>query len=117
MEPTILVGIPNTHARYREYTPGKTYDDILEHPYANYVVDVVKRYVDRKISDEERSPSHGVDGFVARRAGLVVDGAQTSRDVQQGGVSFRRVSGPRSTEEIVCGFCARTRPSGPPYLS
>ncbi len=48
MEPTILVGIPNTHARFREYTPGKTYDDILAHPYANYVVDVVKRYVDRK---------------------------------------------------------------------
>ena len=48
MEPTILVGIPNTHARFREYTPGKTYDDILAHPYANYIVDVVKRYVDRK---------------------------------------------------------------------
>jgi enterochelin esterase-like enzyme len=48
MEPVILVGIPNTHARYREYTPGKSFDDILTHPYANYVVDVVKRYVDRK---------------------------------------------------------------------
>ncbi len=48
MEPTILVGIPNTHARFREYTPGKTYDDILAHPYANYVVDVVKRCVDRR---------------------------------------------------------------------
>ena len=48
MEPTILVGIPNTQARFREYAPGKTYDDILAHPYANYVVDVVKRYVDRK---------------------------------------------------------------------
>jgi enterochelin esterase-like enzyme len=48
MEPVILVGIPNTHARYREYTPVKTYADILSHPYANYVVDVVKRYVDRR---------------------------------------------------------------------
>ena len=48
MEPIILVGIPNTHARYREYTPVKTYDDILSHPYANYLVDVVKRYVDRR---------------------------------------------------------------------
>lgn len=47
IEPVILVGIPNTHSRVREYTPGKTYDDILSHPYANYVCDVVKRYVDR----------------------------------------------------------------------
>jgi enterochelin esterase-like enzyme len=48
IEPVILVGIPNSHARYREYTPGKSYDDIFEHPYANFVCDVVKRYVDRK---------------------------------------------------------------------
>jgi enterochelin esterase-like enzyme len=48
MEPIILVGIPNTHARYREYTPVKSYDDILSHPYANYLVDVVKRHVDRR---------------------------------------------------------------------
>jgi enterochelin esterase-like enzyme len=48
IEPVILVGIPNTRSRFREYTPGKTYDDIFSHPYANYVCDVVKRYVDRK---------------------------------------------------------------------
>ena len=48
IEPIIIVGIPNTHARVREYTPGKSYDDIFEHPYANYVCDVVKRYVDRR---------------------------------------------------------------------
>jgi enterochelin esterase-like enzyme len=48
IEPVILVGIPNTLDRYHEYTPGKTYDNILAHPYANYVVDVVKRYVDRR---------------------------------------------------------------------
>jgi enterochelin esterase-like enzyme len=43
-----LVGIANTRARRREYSPGKSYADVLSHPYANYVVDVVKRYVDRK---------------------------------------------------------------------
>ncbi len=48
IEPIILVGIPNSRARVREYTPGKTYDDILSHPYANYVCDVVKRCVDKK---------------------------------------------------------------------
>jgi enterochelin esterase-like enzyme len=48
IEPVILVGIPNSDSRFREYTPGKTYDDIFEHPYANFVCDVVKRYVDRK---------------------------------------------------------------------
>ena len=48
IEPMILVGIPNSDSRFRDYTPGKSYDDIFEHAYANFVVDVVKRYVDRK---------------------------------------------------------------------
>jgi enterochelin esterase-like enzyme len=48
IEPVILVGIPNTDSRYREYTPGKSYEDIFEHAYANFVVDVVKRYVDKR---------------------------------------------------------------------
>jgi enterochelin esterase-like enzyme len=47
MKPVILVGIPNSHERYRDYTPRKSFDDILDHPYANFVCDVVKRYVDR----------------------------------------------------------------------
>jgi enterochelin esterase-like enzyme len=47
IEPIVLVGIPNSSARYRDYTPRKTFDDILDHPYANFVCDVVKRYVDR----------------------------------------------------------------------
>ncbi len=47
IEPVILVGIPNSRERYREYTPRKSFDDILDHPYANFVCDVVKRYVDR----------------------------------------------------------------------
>jgi enterochelin esterase-like enzyme len=48
IESIILVGIPNSDARYREYAPGKSYEDIFEHAYANFVVDVVKRYVDRR---------------------------------------------------------------------
>ena len=48
IEPVILVGIPNSDSRYREYTPGKTFEDIFEHAYANFVVDVVKRYVDKR---------------------------------------------------------------------
>lgn len=48
IEPIILVGIPNSDARFRDYTPGKSFDNILNHPYANFVCDVVKRHVDRK---------------------------------------------------------------------
>jgi enterochelin esterase-like enzyme len=48
MEPVIVVGIPNSDARFREYTPGKSFDKIGDHPYANFVCDVVKRAVDRR---------------------------------------------------------------------
>ncbi|MCG3147617.1 MAG: putative protein YbbA [Verrucomicrobiae bacterium] len=47
IEPVILVGIPNSTERYRDYMPRRTFADVLDHPYANFVVDVVKRYVDR----------------------------------------------------------------------
>jgi enterochelin esterase-like enzyme len=47
IEPVILVGIPNSDARYRDYTPVRSFQDALDHPYANFVCDVVKRYVDR----------------------------------------------------------------------
>jgi enterochelin esterase-like enzyme len=48
MEPVILVGIPNSEERYREYTPRATFDDIYDHPYANFVCDVVKKSVEQK---------------------------------------------------------------------
>lgn len=48
IEPVILVGIPNSEERYRDYTPRKTFDDVLDHPYANFVCDVVKRQVEKK---------------------------------------------------------------------
>jgi enterochelin esterase-like enzyme len=47
IEPVILVGIPNSDERYRDYTPRRSFKDVLDHPYANYLCDVVKRYVDR----------------------------------------------------------------------
>jgi len=47
IEPVILVGIPNSEERYRDYTPRRSYAEILDHPYANFVCDVVKPYVDR----------------------------------------------------------------------
>ncbi len=47
MEPVILVGIPNTDQRFREYTPGESYFDVSGHAYANYLCDVVKPYVER----------------------------------------------------------------------
>lgn len=62
IEPVILVGIPNNHARFREYRPGKTYDDILDHPYANYVCDVVKRYVDKKFPTKKDRKHTGLMG-------------------------------------------------------
>jgi enterochelin esterase-like enzyme len=47
MEPVILVGIPNSDERYRDYIPRRSFEEILDHPYANFICDVVKRYVDR----------------------------------------------------------------------
>jgi len=47
IEPVILVGIPNSDERYRDYTPRKSFDEILDHPFANFLCDVVKRYVER----------------------------------------------------------------------
>jgi enterochelin esterase-like enzyme len=48
IEPVILVGIPNSGQRYRDYTPRRSFAEILDHPYANFVCDVVKPYVDRR---------------------------------------------------------------------
>lgn len=48
IEPIIIVGIPNGEARFREYTPRKSFDVIADHPYANFVCDVVKHAVDNK---------------------------------------------------------------------
>ena len=48
IEPLILVGIPNSDERYRDYTPRRSFEDILDHPYANFVCDVVKPYIDRR---------------------------------------------------------------------
>ncbi len=62
IEPLILVGIPNTAARYREYSPGKSFDESLAHPYANYVCDVVKRYVDRHFPTKKDRAHTGVLG-------------------------------------------------------
>jgi enterochelin esterase-like enzyme len=62
MEPVILVGIPNTDGRYREYSPGKSFADISHHAYANYVCDVVKRYVDRKFPTKRDRAHTGMMG-------------------------------------------------------
>jgi enterochelin esterase-like enzyme len=62
MEPVILVGIPNTDSRYREYTPGKSYGDIGHHAYANFVCDVVKRYVDRHFPTKKDRRNTGLMG-------------------------------------------------------
>lgn len=62
MEPVIVVGIPNTDSRYREYSPGRTFADITHHAYANYVCDVVKRYVDRKFPTKKDRHHTGILG-------------------------------------------------------
>jgi enterochelin esterase-like enzyme len=46
--PVIVVGIPNSAARYREYAPGKSFFDVESHAYARYVRDVVKPCVEKK---------------------------------------------------------------------
>jgi len=62
MEPVILVGIANTDQRWREYTPGQSYFDHREHAYANYVCDVVKRYVDRHYPTKKGRQQTGLMG-------------------------------------------------------
>lgn len=57
IEPLIIVGIPNSQQRYKEYTPGKSFADIRAHPYAHYVHDVVKPYVDRHFRSR-KDPAH-----------------------------------------------------------
>lgn len=47
IEPVILVGIPNTTDRKQEYTAGRSYADLRDHAYANYLCDVIKPYVER----------------------------------------------------------------------
>lgn len=48
LAPVILVGIANTEQRYREYTPGRSFNEIAAHPYANYVCDVIKPYIETR---------------------------------------------------------------------
>lgn len=62
IEPLILVGIPNTAARYREYAPGKSFNESLAHPYANYVCDVVKHYVDQNFPTKKDRGQTGLLG-------------------------------------------------------
>ena len=47
IEPVILVGIPNSDERYRDYSPGKSFADISSHAYARFVRDVVKPRVEK----------------------------------------------------------------------
>jgi enterochelin esterase-like enzyme len=47
MEPVILVGIPNSAARYREYSPGRSFLSATGHAYSRYVCDVVKPCVEK----------------------------------------------------------------------
>ena len=57
----------------------KTYDDILSHPYANYVVDVVKRYVDWNFRQSVTGSRHtALMCSPAWRTGRVVDGVRTN---------------------------------------
>lgn len=47
IEPLILVGIPNSDERYRDYSPGKSFADISAHAYANFLCAVVKPRVEK----------------------------------------------------------------------
>jgi enterochelin esterase-like enzyme len=47
MEPVILVGIPNSDERYRDFMPRRSFQEVLDHPYANFVCDVVRPCVEK----------------------------------------------------------------------
>src|SRR5690349_7857658 len=62
IEPVILVGIPNSDTRYRDYTPVRSFHELLDHPYANWEVDVVKKRVDKSFPTKKQREHTGVLG-------------------------------------------------------
>jgi len=54
IEPVILVGIPNSDERYRDYTPRRSFDNCNGHPYADFLCDVVKPYVEQNFPAKKR---------------------------------------------------------------
>jgi len=54
IEPVILVGIPHSDERYRDYTPRQGFTDCREHAYANFVCTVVKPYVEQNFPAKKR---------------------------------------------------------------
>jgi enterochelin esterase-like enzyme len=62
MEPVILVGIPNSDQRYREYAPGRSYFDIAGHSYASYVRDVVKPHIEKTFPARRTAKDNAVLG-------------------------------------------------------
>lgn len=62
IEPVILVGIPNSDQRYREYAPGKSFFDLTGHAYARYVRDVVKPCVEKSFPSRRTAKDNAVLG-------------------------------------------------------
>lgn len=62
IEPVILVGIPNSDERYRDYTPRWSFADCREHPYADFVCEVVKPYVEQNFPAKKRREDVAVLG-------------------------------------------------------
>ena len=54
IEPVILVGIPHSDERYRDYTPRKSFIDCREHPYVDFVCEGVKPYVEQHFPAKKR---------------------------------------------------------------
>ena len=54
IEPVILVGIPHSDERYRDYTPRLSFTDCRDHAYANFICAVVKPYMEQNFPAKKR---------------------------------------------------------------
>ena len=54
IEPVIVVGIPNSDERYRDYTPRRSFLEGRDHPYADFICEVVKPYIERNFPAKQR---------------------------------------------------------------
>ena len=54
MEPLIVVGIPNSDERYRDYTPRRSFLESRDQPYADFLCAVVKPYVEQYFPAKQR---------------------------------------------------------------
>jgi len=54
IEPVILVGIPHSEERYRDYAPRRSFADGRDQAYVNFVCEVAKPYIEKNFPAKKR---------------------------------------------------------------